>query len=132
LTIYIMKKKGLTLLEIIVAAMIMALVMAGIANIFVAAKRHIFHTRFRMTGSELGHWYLDPLAEQVRQDKWGSNCLSSNPTDCLKEKVSQSLDNKDYNPKYEIEDAVKVIGTPLPLSKVRKVKVKIEWKEDTL
>jgi len=125
-----MKKNGLTLLEIIVAAMIMALVMAGIANIFVAAKRHIFHNRFRMTGSELGHWYLDPLAAQVRRDKWGSNCLTSDPTDCLEEEVSQSLDNMTYNPNYEIDYAVS--GSVLPLSEVRKVKVTLRWNEPTL
>jgi len=118
-----MKKNGLTLLEILVAAMIMALVMAGIANIFVAAKKHIFHTRFRMTGSELGHWFLDPIAEDVRLDEWGSNCLSAN-AGCP---GNQPVDSMTYRPTYTISE----VGT-LPNLELKKVKVDINWDESTL
>jgi prepilin-type N-terminal cleavage/methylation domain-containing protein len=126
-----MKKNGLTLLEILVAAMIMALVMAGIANIFIAAKKHIFHARFRMTSSELGHWFLDPLAEDVRLDELlsGSNCLSNDgTTGCPGD---QTVDSRTYSPEYAIGDAVSG-SVPAPLSEVRKVKLDINWDESTL
>lgn len=115
-----MKEDGVTLLEILVAAIIMALVMAGIANIFIAGKKHIFHSRFRMTGSELGRLFVDPLAMDVRQDKWDQNCLSAG----LGCPGGDSVDNMQYTTAYAISD---VAGTDL-----KKAKVTITWDESTL
>jgi len=62
-----MHKQGLTLLEILVAVIILALVTTGLANIFVTGKRYILHSRAMMTGGELGKLFLNPLQMQVRQ-----------------------------------------------------------------
>ncbi len=115
-----MKNRGVTLLEILVAAIIMALVMAGIANIFIAGKKHIFHSRFRMTGSELGRLYVEPLVMDVRQDQWGSNCLSAG----LGCPSGELFDNMQYQADYTISD---VPGTTL-----KKAKTTISWDETTL
>jgi Tfp pilus assembly protein PilV len=45
-----MNKKALTLFEIIVSVVILALAVTGLANVFVAGKRYIQHSRSRMTG----------------------------------------------------------------------------------
>lgn len=117
---------GLSLLEILVSTLILALVMTGMANIFVAGKRHILHSRSRMTGGELGKYFLDRLQMQVRQDQWGNNCLSNsancctNPADCQAGTV-QGLD-RDYTASYTV--------TPdSPITNLNKVRVNITWSE---
>ena len=117
-----MPKKGLSLIEILVAAIILALVMTGLANTFIAAKRHILHSRLRMTAAELGKYFLEPLQMQVRQDEWGTaNCLSQ--ANCLDETAgpAEGLD-RDYTAHYTI--------TPdRPISNLNRVRVDITWTE---
>lgn len=112
-----MNKKGLTLLEILISTLILAITMTGLGNLFFSAKRYILHSRSRMTAGELGKYFLDPLQMDIRQDKWGSNCLSA-ATGCP---AAQTLNKITYTPAYDISD---VSGTTL-----RKAKVTISWKE---
>lgn len=112
-----MTKKGLTLIEILISTLILSLVMTGLANIFLAGKRHVLHSRSRMAGGELGRYFLDRLQMDVRQDQWGDNCLSGG-AGCP---AAQTINNIQYNPAYNISD---VSGTTL-----RKVKVNITWDE---
>lgn len=107
---------GLTLLEILVSTLILALVMTGLANIFVAGKRHILRSRSRMTGGELGKYFLEPLQMDVRQDQWGSNCLS-NGTNCPD---SQEINGITYTPNY-------TRTSNFPITNINKVKVDITW-----
>jgi len=65
-----MNKKGLTLIEILVSLVILLLVVASLASVFVAGKMQIAHTRSRLTGTELGKYFLDPFQMYVRQDSW--------------------------------------------------------------
>jgi len=115
--------RGFTLLEIIVSTVILALVIAGMANIFVVGKRRIVSARSKIQGAELGRLFLDPLQGQVRQDQWGSNCLSNN-TSCSQQ--PQPLDNINYTPAYNISTISVGVGNTLLL---RKVKVTITWNE---
>lgn len=112
-----MHKKGFSLIEIIVATFVLALVITGLAYVFLAGKRHILHTRSKIQATELGRFFLAPLQIDVRQDEWGSNCLSAG-TGCP---GVQAIDNITYTPTYDITD---VSGTNL-----RKVKVTINWTE---
>lgn len=112
-----MNKRGFTLLEIIIATMLLALVMSGLMGIFIAGKRHVIHSRERMTGSELEKLFLDPLQMAVRQDTWdqAGNELKT-PTVTV-----QKVNNINYTPQYTVTD---VAGTDL-----RKVKVQVNWTE---
>jgi len=62
-------KKALTLMEIIVSVVILAVIMVGLTNLFVAGKRHLQHARAKMTGGELGRLFLDPLNMAVHQSE---------------------------------------------------------------
>jgi Tfp pilus assembly protein PilV len=109
--------KGLTLMEIIIATLIFALVMAGLVNLFMAAKRLTLHARSRMQASELGKQFLDPLQMQVRQDQWGANCLGTGvcaPAVWVLAPIT-------YNAAYVVTG---VAGTTL-----RRVDVTINWNE---
>jgi Tfp pilus assembly protein PilV len=74
-----MNKRALTLLEIVISTVILALVMTGLVNVFVAGRRLVQHSRYRMSAGELGKRFIDPLQGHVRQDTWGtgSNFFSS-------------------------------------------------------
>ncbi len=116
------KNRAFTLLEVLIAALILSLIGIGMANLFISGKRYVQHSRERMAGGELGKTFLDPLANDfVREDLWNdpSNCLTSNPsTGCP---GSQTIGNITYNPTYSISD---VTGTDL-----RRVSIDINWRE---
>jgi prepilin-type N-terminal cleavage/methylation domain-containing protein len=115
-----MRQPGLTLSEIIVSLVIISLTMAGLANIFVSAKRHIMHARSRMTSTELGKYFVDPLQMDVRQDTWDNNNLSA-PLSYAG--PSQTIERINYRPFYNVTN---VNDTTL-----RRVVVDILWNETT-
>jgi type II secretory pathway pseudopilin PulG len=129
-----MKKRAVTLLEIVVATVIFASVMAGLMNIFVAAKRYIIHARSRMTGGELGKVFLTPLQMSVRQDTWddsnnplatGTRYCDSNATHPQQPYCpyasNRTFDRVVYDSQYEISD---IANTTL-----RKVVLRLNWNE---
>jgi len=54
-------------MEIFVSAIILALIMVGMVNIFISGKRYVLHSRARMTGGEIGKIFIDPLQLYVHQ-----------------------------------------------------------------
>jgi prepilin-type N-terminal cleavage/methylation domain-containing protein len=114
-----MRNKGLTLVEVLISTVLLALIMSGLANIFVAGKRHIMHSRYRMTSGELGSFDLEPLQAQVRQDQWASNCLGTG-AGCA---GTTDVDNMTYASNYSI--------TPVTGTDLRRVVVTINWTEPT-
>ncbi len=116
---------GFSLIEIIVATFLLALVITGLANIFLAGKKHLVHTRSKIQSAELGRLFLAPLQMDVRQDLWGSNCLSSNPTSGCP--GAQTVDNILYTPAYQ--NTALLADAQNPLGRLRKVKVTINWTE---
>jgi type II secretory pathway pseudopilin PulG len=73
-----MNKRALTLVEIIVSTVILALVMTGLVNVFVAGRKFALHNRNRTGAGEIGRIFIDPLQNYVRQDTWSSNPLGTN------------------------------------------------------
>ncbi len=113
-----MHKKGFTLIEILVSALILALVMTGMANIFLASRRHLMHTRSKTQAAELGRLFLAPLQMDVRQDQWSSNCLGSG-TGCP---GAETIDNITYTPTCN-----RTLNSPI--TNLNKVKLTITWNE---
>ena len=72
-----MHTKALTLLEIIISVVIFALVVMGLANVFVVGKRYVVHSRCRVTAAEFGKRCLDPLWQHIREDEWPTTFNSS-------------------------------------------------------
>lgn len=121
-----MNKKSLTLLEILIATVILALVVGGLANVFMVGKKYILHSRSRMSAGELAKTFLDPLQMQVREDQWSTNCLGTGtPANCPDQTVgiTQGLD-RDYTAKYTV--------TPnSPITNLSKVRIDITWPKAT-
>ncbi len=134
----IMNKKALSLLEIIVSAVIMTVVIAGFAAIFLSGKRSILHSRSRVVSAEIGKLFLDYLQTHVRQNDWDvtsptvTNGLvvgtrycdgSANPQQPGCPNVyDRTLDNITYNAQYTISS---------PYTNIRKVKAVVSWNEPT-
>jgi len=105
---------GLTLLEIIVSTIILALVMVGLVNVFVVGRKYIQHSRYRMAAGEIGKKFIDPLQQYVRQDTWSSNPLGAN-----------SLANSTSG----IYTASYSISTHPSDNTIKKVKTTVSWTE---
>ncbi|MDD5562062.1 MAG: hypothetical protein PHT50_08075 [Candidatus Omnitrophica bacterium] len=130
----ICNKRSTTLFEVIVATVIFALVIAGMASVFVSSKRQIMHAMDRMTSSEMGKLFLDPLQLAVRQDNWDTvnNALTIGTTYCDASGTNQNpacpslavhrkVNNIDYTARYDISN---VAGSTL-----RRVKLRVSWTE---
>lgn len=121
---------GFTLLEIIVATVIFGLVMVGLANIFISAKRYTLHARSRIQAAELGKLFLDPLQMQVRADSWDQiNNLLRIPLGQESRSwtgTQEVLDGISFTPNYTVSRVRDSAGNDTGL---RRVRVNITWAE---
>jgi len=126
-------KRSTTLFEVIISTVIFALVMGGLASVFVSGKRQVLHSMERMTSSEMGKVFLDPLQLAVRQDNWDTvnNALTVGTTYCDASGVNQNpacpslalhrnVNGINYTARYDVA----TFSTNL-----RRVKVTINWTE---
>lgn len=113
-------QKGLTLLEIIISTLILALVTGGLVNLFLAAKRHSLHSRSNIAGAELGRHFLDTLQSQVRQDQWNTSCLGAG--NCIP--LVANVGGIQYSANYTITNVA--LGNT---TTVRRSRVTLNWNE---
>jgi len=134
-----MRKKALTLLEIIVAAVIFVLIVGGLVNIFISGKRLTLHARWRMTGGELGKFFVDPLHKEVRQaesalgaqDGWdeANNLLRVNTwTGPVQQIYLSAATPEEYTPAYTVSAVEDPAGNDIG---IRRLRVDIGWEEIT-
>lgn len=130
----ICNKRSTSLFEVIVSTVIFALMMAGMASVFVSSKRHIMHAVERMTSGGMGKLFLDPLQLHVRQDNWNTitNALRLGTTYCDATGINQNpacpsvatqrnVNNIIYTARYNVSN---VSGTDL-----RRVITTVSWTE---
>ena len=143
------KDCGLTLVEIIISMVILAIIIGGIANLFLATKRHTLHSSFRMTAAGLGRYFLERLNLDVNQETWDNAPPSNLLTVPIAPIKGYKSTNNPYPSKYPNTDYSTVID-PLgfeerlldesnityypvyvvePRDGVRKVKLLINWTE---
>jgi hypothetical protein len=97
--------------------LILALVLVGLVNVFVMSKSYIIHSRSRISASELGKEFLDPLQTFVNQSSWGANRLS---VDGTYDPSNVTIDHIEFDPHYEFSAGP---------GDLRKVTVNITWDE---
>lgn len=122
-------RKALSLLEILVAAIILALIIMGSMSLFVASKGRIVHSRWRITAAEAGRLFLSPFQGEVNQQNWGNNCLSNPVPSCTPVLdtnllADQTIDNNTFTPTYQTTRGVGGVGT------LNRVQVTITWPRD--
>lgn len=132
----ICNKRSAVLFEIIVATLIFSLVVAGLVSIFVASRRHMQHARERMTSSEMGKLFLEPLQLAVLQETWNSNALNLGTFYCDSDPAHAALQNPacpavasqriinniNYTVRYDV--------TNVPGTDLRKVIATVHWDEN--
>jgi len=138
-----MKRKAVTILEILISIVILAIGVGGLAGIFVTSKSYIEHSKSRIVGGELGKLFLNPLQMAVREDTWGAtgNALNIGTTYCdgdaghaaqqnsaCPPANARRLNNIPYTAQYDISE-IQLDPTGHPNSKLRKVVATIGWTE---
>ncbi len=113
---------GISLLEIIVSLMILALVLVGFSNVFVVSRGYMAHSRSRISASQLGTVFLEPLNNAVNQSNWdqAGNPLLVNPAGVG---AARTIGGVAYTTSYMIDN---ITSTTL-----RRVKVNITWNESS-
>jgi len=64
-------RQGVSLLEIIVAMLILSLVMYGFVSIFIASKRFVYHSGSRLASMEVAKLFSEDAGLAVRADQYG-------------------------------------------------------------
>ncbi|MFA5100705.1 MAG: type II secretion system protein [Candidatus Omnitrophota bacterium] len=115
---------GLTLLEIIVAMLILSLVMYGLLSLFVASKHLVYHSGSRVVSMEVGKYFFEDDNLTVSADNLpDKNCLY-NDSSCVA--VNRTFNDIQYNVTYSTAGVMNATGV---FTSLRKVVIDIEWVE---
>jgi len=72
------RKRATSLLEILVSSLILALLVAGLANVFVSSRRLVLHARSRSAAAEMSRLFIAPLQLAVDQRTWDNPSAAVN------------------------------------------------------
>lgn len=129
-------KRALSLFEVIIATVILALVISGLANLFISVKRFNLNSQLRMSGGELEKYQLSRFSAEVRQDEWDAGAKDYQAGNLLRKTASVVTEadftlstnpERKYTPTYAVSkppDRALPADTPL-----RKVKFTLTWTE---
>lgn len=118
-----MERKGFSVFEILISMIILSVAITGMVTLYISSKKFLLHGRSTFAGTELGKNFLVPLQLDVRQDQWGTNCVSTDGTDtggC--NTVSQVIGGITYQPSY----TKSLVGATTSL---RRVTLNLTWAE---
>jgi hypothetical protein len=117
---------GLSLLEIIVALLILSLVMYGLTSLFIASKRLMYHSSSRVSSMEVGKYFFEDGGLAVTADNYTSfqNCLY-NDTACANSH-NLTYNGIRYNITYHTENVTNSTNANTTL---RKVIINVTWDE---
>ncbi|MFA5177376.1 MAG: prepilin-type N-terminal cleavage/methylation domain-containing protein [Candidatus Omnitrophota bacterium] len=110
-----MNRKALSLLEIIISMVILALVITGLINVFISGRELIKDSRYRMSAGEISKLFIDPLQYYVRQDTWNSSCFGTNSL--------ANTTNGSYTANYTISN----LSNNTTNNTLKKVKTIVQW-----
>ncbi len=115
------------MLEVLIAAVILAFILAALGSTFIISKKHSMHSVGRVTAANLAREYLNNLALDVRSDEWNSRCLGNNATcssnsNVVLDDILQSTAYYHYNETYDTRDHPDT-------STIRVASVNITWSE---
>jgi Tfp pilus assembly protein PilV len=115
---------GLTLLELLISLLLLALVMTGLSNVFVVARSYMAHSRSRVAAGQFGKYLMSPLQSEVRQDTFDGGGLQINSSRTAGSNMF--LDGITYNATFNISNVT--AGFPAG-GLLRKVNLTVRWNE---
>ena len=117
---------GITLLEIIVAMLILSLVMYGLLSLFVASRQLVYHSGSRVVGMEVAKYFFEDANLTVSALNMSGlenqSCLY-NDSCCVS--VNRTYNQIQYNITYHTYPVYNETGTEI----MRKVVMDVEWSE---
>lgn len=139
------RNQGVSLIEILISCVIIALLVSGLGSVFVAGSRWIMNIHAQTAAKEIGRLFIDSMQRHVRQSDWdtvGINALAldagalrttfcdndaghiQNPLCQVGGPIAPLLNRRhvgkiDYNARYDVQ----------AFHGVRKVRVTINWQE---
>ena len=114
---------GLTLLEIIVAMLILSLVMYGLVSLFTVSKRFVYHSGSRVVSMELGKYFFEGENMTVSASVYPiGNCLYNNS---LCQPAAMNFNAIDFNVTYFTDNVTK--GSSADNTTLRKVVMNVTW-----
>ncbi|MFH1441886.1 MAG: prepilin-type N-terminal cleavage/methylation domain-containing protein [Candidatus Omnitrophota bacterium] len=136
------RNQGVSLIEILVSCVIIALLVGGLGSIFVAGSRWITGIHSQSAAEEVGKLFLDPMQMHVRQSDWntaGVNALALGISHCdtdgtapqnplcqgavpIINNARRQVGKIDYNVEYNIQNSSLN-------NNVRRVRAIIRWQE---
>jgi prepilin-type N-terminal cleavage/methylation domain-containing protein len=116
-----MKKKGFTLVEIMVSLVILSLLASGMLSVFVSSRKLVSRSKRRLYATEIARREIDSRRDRIRADTWcltgGANFLD--PTATWSNCASAAY------PGFTVECRVEGI----PGRDYRKLSVRVRWNE---
>jgi prepilin-type N-terminal cleavage/methylation domain-containing protein len=103
-------KTGLSLVEILIAMLILAIAAAGLFSSFVAANRFVSRSKRRMAAINFSRQISEELYKKVQADTW--NISANNLLACPDKEPNGIINNNDYPcAKYNVPN---LLPNPLP------------------
>jgi hypothetical protein len=117
---------GLSLLEIIIALLILSLVMYGLTSLFIASKRFMYHSSSSVLSMEVGKYFFEDQGLVVTADNYtsGRNCLYDDAACAGNDNVTYN--GIRYNITYHTENVTNSTNADTTL---RKVIINVTWVE---
>jgi type II secretory pathway pseudopilin PulG len=119
-------RTGLSLLEIIVALLILSLVMYGLTSLFIVSKNFVNQSGSRVLSMDVAKYFFENASLAVTADNYTSNknCLYDDAACANNHNVTYN--GIRYNVTYHTENATNSTGVDTTL---RKVIINVTWVE---
>ncbi|MDD5078941.1 MAG: prepilin-type N-terminal cleavage/methylation domain-containing protein [Candidatus Omnitrophica bacterium] len=118
------KNNGISLVEILVAMLLLSLVMIGLVNVFITSKRLLMRGQSKITALEFARSFIEPLNNAIRQDTW--NHANNDLRLGTRTGPYQVINGINYTSVYNVTDV------PAPsAANLRRVKVDMRWNDTT-
>ncbi|MDP8260050.1 MAG: type II secretion system protein [Candidatus Gygaella obscura] len=119
------RKNGFSILEVLVALIIMGLSLLGMFSVFIAGRRYTERSRRKLTSINVGRKVLETLKDEVRQDTWSD---SSNK---LRVGNGLTINSSDLPEKFLTywDGTVIYDVSAVPDTNLRQASITIRWNE---
>lgn len=125
----------MTLIEILISTVVLALVFLGVLALFVSGRKYLQGNQLRMDAAELGKTVIDPLQMQVRQwrrdssDQWVADWDQESNQLKISHRISANYSQPATGITYTAtSDVYQVPNDSAGI--LRGVKTKITWNEN--
>ena len=120
MSVYLCKKNGFTLVEIMVSLIILAMLAAGLFSVFISSRNLVARSKRRLYAAEIARREIERRRHLLRADNWSL----FNPTG------SWSVCNGTVYPNYTVE--CRIDPGPATTEDYRKFSVRVRWNEPVL